>query len=52
MAHSLESLGGIHKKNGKLLETSLLKKCEKNIGGACTKQVATGKHRFAANKEA
>lgn len=52
MAHSLGSLGGIHKKNGKLLEASLLKKCEKNIGGVYTKQVATGKHRFAANKEA
>ena len=26
-AHNLETLGGIHKKNTTLLETSLLKKC-------------------------
>ena len=28
-AHNLEPLGGIHKKNTTLLETSLLKNCEK-----------------------
>ena len=28
-AHNLETLGGIHKKNATLLETSLLKNCGK-----------------------
>ena len=29
MAHNLETLGGIHKKNSKLLDTSLLNNCGK-----------------------
>ena len=29
MAHNLETLGGIHKKNGTLLDNSLVKNCGK-----------------------
>ena len=42
--HNLETLASIHKKNATLLETSLPKNCGT--------EVATEKHRFAANKEA
>ena len=31
MAHNLETLGGIHRKNVTLLETSLLKNCRKRF---------------------
>ena len=50
MTHNLETLGGIHKKNGKLLETSLLKNCGKELGEFVPK-VTTGKHRFTTSKE-
>ena len=56
-AHNLETLGGIHKKNATLLETSLLKNYGKLSSlspknwASLYKKVATEKHRFAANKE-
>ena len=54
-AYNLETLGGIHKRNVTLLETSLLKNhgvCHPKIWEVYSKKVATEKHRFVANKEA
>ena len=57
MAHNLETLRCIHKRNGKLLETSLLKSCGKlsilspKNWTSLYQKVATEKHRFAASKE-
>ena len=51
----VETLGGIHKRNVTLLETSLLKNygvCHPKIWEVYSKKVATEKHRFVANKEA
>ena len=57
-AYNLETLGGIHKKNTTLLETSSLKNCgkllslsPKNWESLYTKKVTTETHRFAASIE-
>ena len=57
MTQKLETCGGIHKKNGTLLEASLLKNCgkrsslqPKNWGSLYKKKVATEKHKFASKK--
>ena len=55
--HNLETVGGIHKKNATLLETSLLKNCGKlsslspKSGDGYTKKVATIRNRQRIKQE-